>query len=136
LNGEVPACTLFSGPYYYAEQLGFRKIVDCTFMMATMLTGEPDMEDVKKFFRALKRAQADIDLRPELYTKHYAKEFPKRFHATMDTRRWGPGERIVFEPYSREIFEDSRAWIAEHGIIEGNDLGAKAYDNAVVRLSA
>jgi hypothetical protein len=28
LNGEVPACTLFSGPYYYAEQLGFRKVVD------------------------------------------------------------------------------------------------------------
>ena len=136
LNGEVPACTLFSGPYYYAEQLGFRKVLDCTFMMATMLTGDPDMEDVQKFFRALRRAQADIDLRPELYTKHYKKEFPKRFHGTMDTRRWGPGERIVFEPYSREIFEDSRAWIAEHGIIEGNDLGAKAYDNAVVRLSA
>jgi hypothetical protein len=136
LNGEVPACTLFSGPYYYAEQLGFRKVLDCTFMMATMLTGEPDMEDVQKFFRALRKAQADIDLRPELYTKHYTKEFPKRFHDTMDTRRWGPGERIVFEPYSREIFEDSRTWIAEHGIIEGNDLGAKAYDNAVVRLTA
>jgi hypothetical protein len=104
--------------------------------MATMLTGEPDMGDVKKFFRALKRAQSDIDLRPELYTQHYKKEFPNRFHDRMDTRRWGPGERIVFEPYSREIFEDSRAWIAEHGIIEGNDLGAKAYDNAVVRLSA
>jgi hypothetical protein len=136
LNGEVPACTLFSGPYYYAEQLGFRKVLDCTFMMATMLTGDPDMEDVKKFFRALKRAQADIDLRPELYTKHYAKEFPKRFHATMDTRRWGPGERIVFEPYSRQIFEDSRAWISEHGIIENNDLGNGVYEKSVVRLSA
>ena len=104
--------------------------------MATMLTGEPDMEDVQKFFRALRRAQADIDLRPELYTRLYKKEFPTRFHATMDTRRWGPGERIVFEPYSRAIFEDSRAWIAEHGIFDGGDLGAKAYDNAVVRLSA
>ena len=136
LNGEVPACTLFSGPYYFAEQLGFRKVLDCTFMMATMLTGDPDMEDVQKFFRALRRAQADIDLRPELYTKHYKKEFPKRFHDKMDTRRWGPGERIVFEPYSREIFEDSRAWIAERGIFEGGDLGAKAYDNAVVRLAS
>jgi hypothetical protein len=136
INGEVPACTLFSGPYYFVEQLGFRKVLDCTFMMATMLTGDPDMEDVKKFFRALKRAQADIDLRPELYTKHYKKEFPKRFHDRMDTRRWGPGERIVFEPYSREIFEDSRAWIAEHGIFEGGDLGGKAYDNAVVRLAS
>ena len=136
LNGEVPACTLFSGPYYFVEQLGFRKVIDCTFMMATMLTGEPDMEDVQKFFRALRRAQADIDLRPELYTKHNKKEFPKRFHDKMDTRRWGPGERIVFEPYSREIFDDSRTWIAEHGIFDGADLGVKAYDNAVVRLSA
>jgi len=136
IEGKAQASALFSGPYYFAEQLGFRKVVDCTFMMATMLTGDPDMEDVQKFFRALRRAQADIDLRPELYTKHYKKEFPKRFHDKMDTRRWGPGERIVFEPYSREIFDDSRAWIAEHGIFDGADLGAKAYDNAVVRLSA
>ena len=25
IDGEVPACALFSGPYYFAEQLGFRK---------------------------------------------------------------------------------------------------------------
>ena len=111
LDGKVPACTLFSGPYYFAEQLGFRKVIDCTFMMATMLTGEPDMDDVRKYFRGLKKAQRDIDLRPELYTHYYKKEFPTRFHDRMDTRRWGPGERIVFEPYSREVFDDSRAWI-------------------------
>ena len=52
----------------------------------------------------------------------------------MDTRRWGPGERIVFEPYSREVFDDSREWIKEHGIFDGGDLGAKAYDSAVVRM--
>ena len=75
-------------------------------MIATMITGDPDPEDVRKFFRALQRAQRDIDLRPELYTHYYKNEFPKRFHAKMDTRRWGPGERIVFEPYSREVFEE------------------------------
>ena len=53
----------------------------------------------------------------------------------MDTRRWGPGERIVFEPYSREVFDDSRQWIKERGIFDGGDLGAKAYDNAVVRMT-
>ena len=132
LNGEVPACTLFSGPYYYAEQLGFRKIVDCTFMMATMLTGEPDMEDVQKFFRALRRAQADIDLRPELYTKHYKKEFPTRFHATMDTRRWGPGERLVFEPYTKEVYEETFKWIADHGIFADSGMGSGNYEDAVI----
>jgi hypothetical protein len=135
LNGEVPACTLFSGPYYFAEQLGFRKVIDCTFMMATMITGQPDMQDVAKYFRGLKKAQRDIDLRPELYTHYYRNEFPKRFHDRMDTRRWGPGERIVFEPYSREVFDESREWIKEHGIFDGGDLGAQAYDNAVVRVA-
>ncbi|MBI3436919.1 MAG: hypothetical protein HY056_17845 [Proteobacteria bacterium] len=135
LDGKIPACTLFSGPYYFAEQLGLRKLTDCTFMMATMLTGDPDLEDVRKYFRALKRAQRDIDLRPELYTHYFKNEFPKRFHAMMDTRRWGPGERIVFEPYSRAVFEESREWIKERGIFEDGDLGAKSYDNAVVSLS-
>jgi hypothetical protein len=136
LDRKVPACTLFSGPYYFAEQLGFRKVIDCTFMMATMITGDPDPEDVRKYFRALKRAQRDIDLRPELYTHHYKSEFPTRFHAQMDTRRWGPGERIVFEPYSRELFEVSREWIRERGIFEGNDLGTGSYEKAVVSLAS
>jgi len=134
-DGKTPACTLFSGPYYFAEQLGFRKVIDCTFMMAAMITGNPDMEDVGKCFSALKQAQRDIDLRPELYTHYYKNEFPKRFHDRMDTRRWGPGERIVFEPYSRDVFDISRDWIRERGIFEGNDLGANSYDDAVLRLA-
>jgi ABC-type nitrate/sulfonate/bicarbonate transport system substrate-binding protein len=53
IAGEVPAAALFSGPYYFAEQLGFRKIIDTTFMITTMITGDPDPEDLHKFFRAL-----------------------------------------------------------------------------------
>src|SRR3954468_14785950 len=103
---KVPAAAVFSGPYYFLEQLGFRKIIDSTFMMSSMLNGDPDPEDVRKYFRALRRAQRDIDLRPELYTHHYAKEYPKRFLDQIDTRRWGPGERLVFESYTKEVFED------------------------------
>ena len=76
IDRQVPAAALFSGPYYFLEQLGFRKIIDTTFMMASMITGDPDQEDVKKYFRALRSAQRDIDLRPELYTHYYRKEFP------------------------------------------------------------
>ena len=71
---------------------------------------------MRKYFRALRRAQRDIDLRPELYTHYYKKEFPVRFHDQMDTRRWGPGERLVFEPYSKQTFEESFEWIEQHGI--------------------
>ena len=40
------------------------------------------------------------------------KEMPARFHDVMDTRRWGPGERLVFEPCHREVFEGSFGLIA------------------------
>jgi hypothetical protein len=134
IDGTSPACALFSGPYYFAEQLGFRKIIDTTFMIASMINGDPDPEDLRKFFRALKRAQHDIDLRPELYTHYYKKEFPVRYHARMDTRRWGPGERIVFEPYTKESFTDAREWITEHGIFPDGNLGSRDYEQSVVRL--
>ncbi len=133
---KVPAVTVFSGPYYFLEQLGFRKIIDATFMMASMINGDPDPEDVRKYFRALRRAQRDIDLRPEKYTHYYKKEFPTRFHDMMDTRRWGPGERIVFEPYTKEVFEDSFRWIAERGIFSDGEMGAGVYENAVVSFAA
>ncbi len=134
IDRQVPAAALFSGPSYFAEQLGFRKIIDTTFMMASMIHGEPDPQDVRKYFRALRRAQRDIDLRPELYTHHYAREFPRRFLDQIDTRRWGPGERIVFEPYTREVYEESFKWIAEREIFQPGTMGAGRFEEACVSL--
>jgi hypothetical protein len=135
LEGKSQASTLFSGPYYMAEQMGFRKIIDSTFMIASMVTGDPDPEDLKKFYRALKRAQRDIDLRPDLYTHYYRKEFPERYHAVMDTRRWGPGERIVFEPYTEEVFAQSREWIADRDIFGVGKMGDDTYLDAVIQVA-
>jgi hypothetical protein len=135
IDGEVPAVAVFSGPYYFLEQLGFRKIIDTSFMMASMFTGVPYSEDVRKFFRALRNAQRDLDLRPELYTHYFKKEFPERFHDAMDTRRWGPGERIVFEPYTRKVYEESFNWIAQHGIFPEGGMGCGSYEDAVVSLA-
>jgi hypothetical protein len=104
-------------------------------MMASMVQGDTDLDDVKKYFAALRRAQLDIDLRPELYTHYYKNEFPVRFHAQMDTGRWGPGERIVFEPYSREVFEESQKWIAERDIFEGGELGSRDYNESILTLA-
>jgi hypothetical protein len=132
IEQQAPASALFSGPYYFAEQLGFRKIIDTTFMIATMITGSPQPEDLRKFFRALRRAQRDIDLRPDRYTHYYKNEFPVRYHAQMDTRRWGPGERLVFEPYTREVYEETFKWIADHGIFADSGMGSGRYEEAVI----
>jgi hypothetical protein len=136
IEGNSPATALFNGPYYLAEQLGFRKVIDTTFMIAAMIKGSPDPEDIRRYFRALRSAQRDIDLRPELYTHYYTNEFPDRFHSLMDTRRWGPGERIVFEPYSKEVFEQSFEWIAEHKIFADDGMGSGDYDKSTVSFAA
>jgi hypothetical protein len=136
IEGKSRAAALFSGPYYLVEQLGFRKVIDTTFMIAAMIKGSPDPEDIRRYFRALRSAQRDIDLRPERYTHYYKNEFPDRFHATMDTRRWGPGERIVFEPYSKEVFEQSFDWIARHKIFADGAMGSGDYDRSTISFAA
>ncbi len=137
LEGKSQASTLFSGPYYLAEEMGYRKVIDTTFMIASMVTGTPEPEDLKRFYNALKRAQRDIDLRPEKYTHYYRNEFPDRYHALMDTRRGGPGERLVFEPYTQEVFAQSREWIAAREIFEAGKAPAAtdSYDAAVLRIT-
>ncbi len=131
VDGEIPAASLFSGAYYAAEQLGFRKLCDTTFMMAGMVQPGAVKEDVEKFYTALRRAQADIDLRPELYVKYYLNELQERFHSLVDVRTFGPGERIVFENYSREIYEDSQKWIAERDIFPDDSLVQSPYQDAI-----
>jgi hypothetical protein len=135
IDGKVPAASLFSGPYYLLEQLGFRKLVDTSFMMAAMINEHADIESVRKYFAALRRAQVDIDLHTHRYTHYYKKEFPVRFHELMDTRRFGPGERIVFEPYTRKMYEDTQSWVIERGIFaEGNPI-VRAFEEATTSAS-
>ena len=131
VDGKAPAVSLFSGPFYFAEQLGFRKAVDTSFMMASMITGDPDPGDVGKYFEALRRAQVEIDLRLELYRHHYRKEFPERFHDRMDVRRFGPGERLVFEPYTQDMFERSQSWVSERGIFPEGGPGDAPYRESI-----
>jgi hypothetical protein len=133
-DGSAAAVNLFNGPYYLAEQLGYRKVIDTTFMIGMMIHNDPDAGNLRKFFRALRRAQRDLDLRPDRYLHYYKNEFPERYHATMDTRRWGPGERLVFEPYSKETFEESFEWIASHKIFPEGAMGSGQYDNATVAV--
>ena len=132
VDGEVPAGNAFGGPLYLLEQLGFRKIIDTTFMVAALVEEDVDPADARKCYRALKRAQADIDLRPELHTHYYKKIFPERFHEIMDTRTFGPGERIVFQPYSKEMFDTTHEWVEDWEIFPEGKGGTAAYEESVV----
>ena len=100
------------------EQLGFRKIVDTSFMIAFMFPPGVDPADVEKYMNGMKRAQMDLDFEPEKYKHHYLKEIPERYRAKVDVRRFGPGERIVFLPYSEAVYAKTQAWLQERGLFE------------------
>ena len=90
-----------------------------------------DVEDVRKYYRGLKHAQADIDHMHQAFTHHYLKELPERHARLVDVRRFGPGERIVFEPYTRELYESTHKWVEERGIFEAEKVGSGRYEEAV-----
>ena len=131
IDGTVPAVNVFSGPMYFLEQLGFKKIVDTSFMMAAMIDESANLEDVRKYYRALQRAQSDLDLHTHKYTQFYKKEFPERFQGQMDTRLFGPGERLVFEPYSNQVYAETQKWIMERGIFPEGDPVVRDYESSV-----
>lgn len=129
---QVPAVSLFGAPFYVAEQLGFKKLVDTTFMIGHLISDGADLQDVERYFKALQRAQRDIDLEPEAYKHYFLRELPERYHALVDIRRFGPGERIVFEPYPRQAFERTREWIESWDLFPPEQKGDDGYDIAVV----
>jgi NitT/TauT family transport system substrate-binding protein len=134
IDREIPVATLFGACMYLAEQLGFRKILDCTFMVAAIVKEAVDENDVDKFYRALKRAQVDIDMNHQRFTHYYKREFPERFHDVMDTRVFGPGERIVFAPYTKEMYDETQKWIESWNIFEEGLKGRKSYEDSVVEV--
>ena len=80
-------------------------------MMAFMFHHDVDSASVERYMHALIRAQADIDFEPERYKHYFINEIPERFRDKVDVRRFGIGERVVPQPYTREMFEKTQAWM-------------------------
>jgi NitT/TauT family transport system substrate-binding protein len=131
LEGEAQATAAWGAATYILDQLGARRITDTTFMAGFMFNAETDAGDVERYFAGLRRAQAELDFAPERHKHHYLREMPERYRDRVDVRRFGTGERIVFEPYTREMYEHAQQWMRERGLFE--ELGAAPDYEAVVQ---
>jgi NitT/TauT family transport system substrate-binding protein len=131
LDRKIEAANAFSAPMYLLESQGFRKIVDTTFIEGFLFPDDADIADVERYFRALRRAQRDIDLEPEKYKHFFLREIPERYHDMIDLACFGPGERIVFEDYTREMYERTHRWMESWNIFEPGQLGNAPYEVAV-----
>jgi NitT/TauT family transport system substrate-binding protein len=133
LERQVEAATMFGVPLYIAEAFGFRKVLDATFMIGFLVTGrDVSKGDVDKYLAALRRAQMDIDLQPERYKHHHLRAVPEKYRDQVDVRAFGTGERIVFFPYTREVFATTRDWTQAHNIFPDLPGSPVSYDEAVL----
>lgn len=132
LERKVAAANVFGVPLYVLEQQGFRKIVDTTFMIGFLINMDAAEDDVHRYFKALQRAQRDIDLEPERYKHYFLKALPQQYHNLVDVRGFGTGERLVFEPYTPEMFEQTHRWVASWELFPEEQSVAADYTAAVL----
>lgn len=132
IDRKIGAANLFGTQKDIIEQQGFRKVLDTTFMVGFLINGDPDVEDCHRYFRALQRAQRDIDAEPERYKHYFLKDMPEKWQKLIDVRALSPGERLVFEPYTREVFEKTHRWMEELQLFPEEQLGKGSYSEAVL----
>src|SRR5438067_13853060 len=101
-------------------------------MMGFLLPPQADLEDTKRYIRALRRAQRELDIEPEPYKHYYSRELPADLAALVDVRRFGSGERIVFEPYTRELYERTQRWMQTWDLFTPEQASQSRFEQAVL----
>ena len=120
LERQIPAATVFGVQLSIAEAFGFRKVLDTTFMIGFLANRiDADPADVERYVNGLRRAQMEIDLHGERYKHYHLHAVPEKYRDKVDVRVFGPGERIVFLPYTGETYASTQAWIQQRNIFEG-----------------
>ena len=132
LDRRVEAANVFGAPGYVLEQQGFRKVMDTSFMIGFLINGDATDDQLWAYFNALQRAQREIDAAKEQYQRYFLKELPEQYHAIFDPRKAGIGERMVFEPYTREMFNRTHRWMLDWQIFPEGQVGSAAYEEAVL----
>jgi NitT/TauT family transport system substrate-binding protein len=131
LERRIQAATVFGTQKDVLEQQGYRKVVDATFMIGFLIQPGTATEDVEKYFRALRRAQRDIDVEPEQFRHYYLNEMPDKYKPMVDVRTFSAGERIVFEPYTQEVYEKTHRWMEAHNFFDASQAAVAGFAQAV-----
>src|SRR3954449_2846607 len=132
LTGRSPAVNVWGAQAYLLEQQGFRKLVDTSFVMGFLISSQAAPEDVERYFAALLRAQQEIDLDLPRYARHWAREMPADLLELVDVRRFGPGERIVPQPYTRQMFQRTQGWMRGWNLIDVSEATDRLYPDTVL----
>jgi hypothetical protein len=115
IKGEAEAASLLPPQIAMAEQLGMRKIIEDTFHTLWWVPENSPAQVVESYLRALDRAERALQADLPKYLPLWKYAVPAEFEARpWDFSRFGRGERFVYEPISREefneVFDQVKRW--------------------------
>ena len=133
LDEEVEAANLLDPEIPIAEAKGLRKLAQGEFVITFWVSPTIAQDTLAKFFRALRLAEEALEQNTDRYLHLWERNIPPAFEGDHDYASFGRGEKLIFEPYSLEMFEDAmqfaRAWDLHEHVRESN------YDRLVAPLS-
>src|SRR5204863_2819167 len=107
LDGEVEAVNLLDPEIPIAEAKDLRKLAQGEFLVTFWVLPMIGREILSKFFGALKRSEEALEQDPNQYLHLWERNIPPALEGDYDYARFGRGEKLIFESYSQEMFEDA-----------------------------
>ena len=118
-------------PLYIAESFGFRKVVDATFMIGFLVTGlDVSPADVEKYLAACGEPRWRSTFAPSVQALPPGGR-PGEVPRPGRRRTFGTGERIVFLPYTREVFDATQQWTQARDLFP-RQVFSTGYDQAAL----
>ncbi len=111
LNREVPAAALQEPTSSIAEQLGLRRLAGTEYKRLFWVHKDLDPHALAAYFRVLRRAEDALSASPDTYRPLWERSLPSELSRSFNLARFGLGERLVFEPFTRTDFQETLAWL-------------------------
>jgi len=132
LEGEVEAASLLPPQIAMAEQLGLRKVMEDEFHTLWWVPANANPDVVQGYLRALDRAEAALKGDLPKYLHLWKIAVPAEFaDREWDYRRFGRGERFVYQPIPRPEFDEVLAQVKHWGLDQF--VNERQFDNLVFR---
>jgi NitT/TauT family transport system substrate-binding protein len=123
-EGEVEAANLLDPEIPIAEARGLRKLAQGEFVITFWVSSTISQETLGRFFRALRLAEEALERDTDRYLHLWERNVPPALEGDHDYAAFGRGEKLIFEPYSLEMFEDAmqfaQAWGLHENVRESN----------------
>ena len=115
-EGAVAAATLLDPEIPIAEQEGFRPLASGEFRTLFWVSAGIPSDVLGAYFAVLRLADRALRARPGKYLHLWARNVPPELAGDHNWTRFGLGELLVFEPYPRDVYEETVIFARRWGL--------------------